>query len=250
MGKVIVLTDTTVEPMTMIGEMAGICWGSDTKDHEANVARGLDCIRCNHGRTMEYPQIYLLIEGYSARVMRELYTHIGGAPTRLQESTRYVDMTDFDYVTPPSIAMKPSCNEIYAQHMEDTKDVITQLTQAGVKREDAAMTLPLGMTTKVVLRTNLRNFVDMCHTRLCSRAYWEFRQVMRDSIDSLCFYAPEWDYLDKEERLFVPKCEVMGYCNESKSCGRKIKREEYDELLKMAMVFKTLSKGGNEDVGC
>ncbi len=41
-----------------------------------------------------------MLEGYSARVIRKWYTHIGGQPTRLQASTRYIDYEHgFSYVT-------------------------------------------------------------------------------------------------------------------------------------------------------
>ena len=101
MGKVIILTDTTDIPITQMGELAGACWGSDTSNYEKNYKRGLDCLRSNHGRVLECPQIYMEISDYSARVIREFYTHIGGMPTRLQESTRYVDSSNFKYIMPP-----------------------------------------------------------------------------------------------------------------------------------------------------
>ena len=84
------------------------------------------------------------------------------------------------------------------------------------------MLLPLGMETKVVLRTNLRNLIDMAHQRLCTRAYWEYRQLMRDIMDELKIYSEEWAYLVKH--YFVPKCDEVGYCTEKMSCGRKSKR--------------------------
>ena len=52
---VIVLTETTDIPITQIGEMAGICYGADTKNHDRNYKRGLECIKNNHGRTLEFP---------------------------------------------------------------------------------------------------------------------------------------------------------------------------------------------------
>ena len=223
MGTVSVLKYTTQNPISMIGEMAGLCWGSNVTNQEKNYARGLECIRCNHGRTMEFPQIYLLIDGYSARVMREIYTHIGGAPTRLQESTRYVDGSKFDYIVPPQIAKSEEAFEAYQDHMQRTRDLITQLTSAGIDlpREDVANLLPLGMESKMILRTNLRQFVDMSHQRLCSRAYWEFRDFMHEAIVQLDNYAVEWYTLSRKENLFVPKCEVLGYCPERYGCGRK-----------------------------
>ena len=57
------------------------------------------------------------------------------------------------------------------QISEAYKDMLAM----GIKKEDVANILPLGMTTKVVVRTNMRNLIDMSHQRLCSRAYWEFR---------------------------------------------------------------------------
>ena len=42
MGKVTILPYTTVKPITMIGEMAGVCWGADTSDAEKNYKRGMD----------------------------------------------------------------------------------------------------------------------------------------------------------------------------------------------------------------
>ena len=219
-GRVIVLSDTTDEPITMMGEMAGTCWGADTSDHIKNHKRGNDCIQSEHGRVEEYPQVYLVISGYSARVMRELYTHIGGAPTRLQESTRYVDCSSFDYVIPPTVQDNPRTLAAYQDTMRKIAENIARLEEFGVPREDSAMMLPLGMTTKVVIRINLRQLIDMSRQRLCNRAYWEFRQLMADIIDALSVYSDEWYDLIKVQRIFKPKCEVLGRCPEKHSCGR------------------------------
>ena len=80
------------------------------------------------------------------------------------------------------------------------------------------MMLPLGMESKVVLRTNLRNLIDMAHQRLCTRAYWEYRQLMQDMMEALSAYSEEWKYL--VEHYFVAKCEVTGFCTEQKTCGK------------------------------
>lgn len=224
MGKVTVLSDTTKAPFTMMGNMAGLCWGSPVDNQEKNFKRGFECVMSGHGRVEEYPQIYLQLDGYSARVMREFYTHIGGAPTRLQESTRYVDCSSFDYVVPPSIYANSKANYIYQDTMLNISKAIKALEDLGIKREDSAMLLPLGMETKVIVRTNLRNLIDMSHQRLCTRAYWEFRQLMKDIINALAEYSKEWKTLIDYD-LFVPKCQVYGYCPEKNSCGRRPKKE-------------------------
>lgn len=220
MGVVRILSDTTDIPIEMIGSLSGICWGGDTKDHEKNYKRGLNCLRSNHGRTLEFVQIYMELDGYSARVIREFERHIGGSPTFLQESTRYVDYSNFGYVVPPAVGKNDKACELYSNAVETIARTVKELEELGIKREDSAMLLPLGMKTKIIHRTNLRNLIDMAKVRKCNRAYWEFRQLFKDIEDSLAFYSDEWKYLVEEEKIFKCKCDTLGKCDEQKSCGK------------------------------
>lgn len=224
MGTVTIIKETTKNPITLMGERAGICWGSDLSDQEKNYKRGLDCIISGHGRVMEYVNVELILDGYSARVIREWYTHIGGAPTRLQASTRYINYKNFDYVIPPKIEANPVAKEKYVQAMEMITQTCAELeSEYEIPREDAALLLPLGMTTKIVDKRNVRNLIEMSHQRMCTRAYWEYRQLMQDICKALSDYSEEWKYL--VDHYFMPKCEVSGFCTERKSCGRKPKKE-------------------------
>ncbi|MDD6023052.1 MAG: FAD-dependent thymidylate synthase [Oscillospiraceae bacterium] len=216
---------TTRNPITMIGFEAGVCWGADVTDQEKNYKRGLSCLRSEHGRTFEFPDVYMTLDGYSARVIREWYTHIGGSPTRLQASTRYIDYEHgFDYVTPPSISGNEEAAKVYEDMMAHIRLSLEKLDELGVPREDSALGLPLGMTTKIVCKHNLRNLIDMSHQRMCTRAYHEYRKLFSDVCKALSEYSEEWAYLVKH--YFVPKCDYMGFCKEAKSCGRKPKRSE------------------------
>ena len=224
MAKVTILPETVKDPISLIGRCAGVCWGGDTEDPQKNYKRGIGCIESDHGRTLEYPDIYTVIDGYSARVIREWYTHIGGLPTRLQSSTRYINYDNFDYVTPPSVAKNEAAVAIYADAMSKIVSAYEELQQAGVPKEDAAMLLPLGMTTKIVDKRNLRNVADMSHQRMCTRAYHEYRKLFNDYITALSEYSDEWATLVK--MLMKPKCEMLGYCPEKNSCGRKPKKRD------------------------
>ncbi len=84
-----ILPWTIKDPLNMIGYCAGVCWNSPVDDTEKNIKRAKSCIQSGHTRTAEYPDVYMVIDNYSARCIRELYTHIIGT-TRLQSSTRYV----------------------------------------------------------------------------------------------------------------------------------------------------------------
>ena len=193
--------------------------GADTSDKEKNIRRGKGCIDSGHGRILELPQVYMIIEGYSARCIREFYTHIGGNPTRLQESTRYIQYGDFDYIVSPSILKDKKANHIYKAVMKIISFAYKKLEKLGIPKEDIANILPLGMETKIIDRTNARQIIDMSHQRDCARAYWEMRDLMHQIEVELSNYSEEWAYIIKNQCM--PKCELFGYCNEGKkSCGR------------------------------
>ena len=214
MGIVTIQNHTTLHPVAMIGEEAGVCWGADTASLHKNVKRGKKCLSDGHFRTSEFPDVYMVLDGYSARVIREFYTHIGGAHTRLQASTRYIDYEHgFDYI----IVDNPEAKEIYVQNMTITAENLRQLDELGIPREDSANLLPLGMTTKMVCKMNFRTLMSMSNQRMCTRAYWEFRELFNDIAKALKEYSVEWTYL--VDNFFMPKCELYGYCPESDSCG-------------------------------
>lgn len=224
MGSIIILEETTKNPITLIGKRAGVCWGADVTDDSKNYRRGIDCITSNHGRTLEYVNIEMIIDGYSARVIREWYTHLGGSPTRLQASTRYIDYEHgFNYIVPESIRNDEKRYEIYTEAIHQINKALIELEDIGTPREDSALLLPIGMTTKIVDKRNLRNLVDMSHQRMCSRAYHEYRKLFGDICTALYKVSDEWAWI--VDNLFVPKCDYIGYCPEKKSCGRIHKKE-------------------------
>lgn len=225
MGTVTIQKYTYPNPISMIGEEAGICWGADTSDAKKNYKRGLDCLQSEHGRTFEFPDVYMVLDGYSARVIREWYTHIGGSPTRLQASTRYIDYEHgFEYVMPPSIAGNAAAEKVYEWIIRSIQTGLKMLDKLGVPREDSALGLPLGMATKIVCKHNARNLIDMSHQRLCKRAYHEYQQLFQDICSALSDYSDEWDYIVKNH--FEPKCKYMGFCKEKHTCGMAPRRGE------------------------
>ena len=225
MGKVTIVKYTTKQPLDMVGEMVGVCWNSPVDDSSKNVKRAMECFASGHGRTMEFPDVYLILDGYSARVMREFYTHIGGSPTRVQMSTRYVDAKSFKYVIPPKIEENEEAKKVFVEAMEKIRECYSKLDELGTPREDNAMILPLGMESKMVDKCNLRHLMDMSRQRMCNRAYWEYRQLFKDICDALSEYSSQWEYLVKN--YFYPKCVSTKTCPEKRgSCGRFPKEEK------------------------
>lgn len=224
MGKVTILPETTRNPISLIGRRAGICWGADITDEQKNYKRGLECLSNNHGRTLEFVNVEAVLDGWSARVIREWYTHIGGSPTRLQASTRYINYSNgFDYVIPSKIQNNAMALDKYTEIMGIIRENAAILeNDFGIPREDVANLFPLGMNTKMVDKRNLRNLIDMSRQRMCTRAYWEYRKLFRTYVDELRKIDDEWAYI--VDNYFMPKCEALGYCPEKYSCGRKPKK--------------------------
>lgn len=231
MGKVTILDYTTKTPLQLMGAAAGFAYNSDTTNPEKNRKRGLQCVKDGHGRMLEYPDVYFNAEGYSCRMARELFRHVGDGLTVVQRSTRYVDeQTTADsslavnHYTPPLIEKNPDAADVYYETMKNITDTYRYMINLGISKEDAANILPLGLETQFCMKKNARNLYDMAGVRLCSRALLEYRQFMRDLERQLRDYSEEWNILC--DIIFKPKCERMGYCDESMSCGRYPKKED------------------------
>ena len=218
------------KPITLMGRVAGICYGkpTDGSDPDSDYKRGLDCIKSGHGRVLEYPSITVRIDGYSARAIRELYTHIIGT-SRLQESTRYIDMGDFQYFTPPSIKANLNALKKYNTLMECVTNTYNALLDLDIPKEDVANVLPMAYLSSIVLKINVRALLHLGDERLCSRAYheifglvYELKKLLVNLDDD------EWHTIGD---MMLPKCERLGYCPEKKSCGRALNEEMFKSML-------------------
>lgn len=224
MGRVLILPETIKDPITVMGHRAGVCWGADVLNAEKNYKRGLSCIKSGHGRVMEYADVHSVLIGYSAKCLREWYTHIGGSPSRLQASTRYIDYSEgegFGYVTPETISDNEAALKEWDDHMVKTNGFIKKfINEYKIPVEDSTMALPLAYCSTMVDKRNARNIIDMSRNRMCGRAYWEFRnELLKDYLTALMEYSEEWETLIKLQ--MKPKCEVLGYCPEEHSCDKR-----------------------------
>ena len=221
MGKITILPETIKNPISLAGKMAGVAYGSDITNDEKNYKRGLQCIKDGHGRVLEFAEVYFTLEGYSNRVIREFMRHVGDGLSVIQESTRYVDFAKgFEYIIPPSIQ---NCKDsfvikTYTDAMRTIKEALYTLSTYNIPKEDAQMLIPLGATTKLSIKKNMRNLMEMSRVRMCNRAYWEFRNLMKDLKEALSEYSPEWKELC--DMLLYAKCEKTKTCNEKFSCGK------------------------------
>ena len=208
------ILDYTKKPLTKIGEMASICYNTKLKDenHAERIAR--HCINSGHGRNLEFGKVTLKIT-CSARVGRELYTHLGGSPTRLQASTRYITYNDFNYIIPNGMTAEQSYE--YNMCMKNIRDSYRKLKELNLNNDITGYILPLAMETTIVWDGNIRTLENMFNQRLCYRALEEYRELMKELKSKISKLDDEWKWIS--DKLFVPKCVKAGYCIENnKNC--------------------------------
>lgn len=234
--KIELLDGTTENPLQKMGYNAGVCWAAPLDDAEKNRKRAISCIKAGHGRVLEYVDVEMVISGASARCLRELYTHIGGSPTRLQSSTRYVsEEQGFGYYIPPKIENNIELKPIYEDGMELIQKTYNALMARKATKEDAANILPLGMESKMVWKINLRALINFMNRRLCTRALKEIRDLSIEIKNQLAAKNEEWAWI--ADNLFVPTCEIYKYrnpnlvfCPEQQCCGKHKKIEDLNVL--------------------
>ncbi len=136
-----------------------------------------------------------------------------------QKSQRYVkEKGQFDYIIPPTVEKNPEIKAKYENFMSEISKLYIEMTEAGIPAEDARFVLPNAAASSMVASLNLREMIHLANIRLCSRAQYEIRILVKKMCDELIKEEP-W-----LKRYLVPKCEHLGYCDEDKSCGRKIQK--------------------------
>ena len=164
-------------------------------------------ISSGHYSTIEHIQVSFAISNVSRACTHQFVRHRHVSFS--QKSQRYVkEKGQFDYLVPPTIEKNPELLQKYNDFMSKVSDFYLEMTEAGIPS------------------MNLRELIHLANIRLCTRAQTEIRIMTKIMCEELLKEEP-WlaPYL-------VPKCERLGYCDEDKCCGRKIKKEDFLAKLK------------------
>lgn len=184
----VTLIQATPDPINTIAKIASICYDSDPKNPLGLVKH---LYRNGHHSVFEHVYFTFKIEGISRACSHQLVRHRHCSFT--QRSQRYCSEDGFDFVTPPSIDPKA-----FAKDMEDFKDLYEDYQRSGVSNEDARFVLPNACETSLYLSCNLRELIHMSNERLCMRAQWEIRELVKQMVSLV---VPELQF------MLVPKCQ-------------------------------------------
>ena len=234
--KVTLLTHTP-EPEKLIACAAKLCYSSSNIDDlmenltDENVSKFLNMLfSLGHESPIEHATFTFGIEGISRSCSHQLVRH--RIASYSQKSQRYVNETQFEYVTPSVIENIPAANELFDQLMtriqcdyQDLRELIKEdLMKNGMDEkaaekkanEDARFVLPNACCTSIIVTMNIRSLFNFFKHRCCNRAQWEIREVATEMWEQCMCVAPT---------IFIhagPDCITKGKCSEGKmSCGKR-----------------------------
>ncbi|HEY8463395.1 MAG TPA: FAD-dependent thymidylate synthase [Bacillota bacterium] len=223
------LLSYTPEPDRLVAAAARLCYSAVgveeilEKISPEQVSRLLRQLQASgHESPLEHCSFTFGIEGVSRALTHQLVRH--RIASYSQQSQRYVQLGNFEVITPPSIAKNPAAAGIFAATMDQIATAYRRLLEAGIPAEDARFVLPNACETKIITTFNARSLLHFFEIRTCTRAQWEIRELALEMRRLVREVAP---LLFK---LSGPSCETWGYCREGKmSCGKAASLEMLKE---------------------
>lgn len=179
-------------------------------------------LESGHTSPVEHVSFTFALSGVSRAMTHQLVRHRMASYS--QQSQRYVDGSNFDYVVPPSLAADPAALARFEETMRRIGEAyrdLTALLEAGghaasKTREDARFVLPQAAASNIIVTMNCRGLLNFFEHRCCTRAQWEIRRVAGEML-ALCR-----SVLPQLFSRAGARCERLGYCPEGPrfACGR------------------------------
>jgi len=167
-------------------------------------------LQTGHSSPLEQVWFEFLISGVSRAFSHQFVRHRVGISFE-QQSQRYVTYKGgrFPYVTPESV-VRAGKQQLFDELMQRIGEAYEELVRAGVPAEDARFVLPNATATNFKVTVNFAALLHIADLRLCTRAQWEFRQVVAKMRAEVMKVEPLLG------RMLQPKCgeRRMGYCDE------------------------------------
>ena len=189
----VTLIQATPNPVETIAQIAAICYDSNPKNPMALVKH---LYNGGHHSVFEHIYFTFKIEGISRACSHQLVRHRHCSFT--QRSQRYCSEDGFEVVKPKSFEGAYEYDCWFEDFTNIIQDVYKDLQKQNVPNEDARYLLPNACATSLYLSCNLRELIHMANERLCTRAQWE----IRDLVKAMCkLVDPQLQF------MLVPKCQ-------------------------------------------
>lgn len=145
-------------------------------------------IREGHLSLVEHASATFEISGISRACSHQIVRH--RIASYSQESQRYVDMSEPEFVMPTSISQDLSAKIIWEMFMERAAMTYHQMLLCGIPKEDARFVLPNATATRLVMTMNFSSLRHFFKVRCDKAAQWEIRAVATEMLRLIYKEAP------------------------------------------------------------
>jgi len=164
-----------------------------------------------HTSVIEHTSFTFAISDVSRSLTHQLVRH--RIASYAQQSQRYVDLKEPNYVTPPKIAENKKMKKAYDETMKNIWKEYNKLLDMGIPAEDSRFLLPNATCTNIIVTMNARSLLNFFELRCCQHAQWEIRKLANKMLQEVKKVAP---IIFKNAG---PVCKSKGICHENiKDC--------------------------------
>jgi thymidylate synthase (FAD) len=160
-------------PEELLEHAGRVCYRSERLGEPARFLRAR--IREGHESIVEHASATFEISGISRACSHQLVRH--RIASYSQESQRYVDMSNPEWVLPPAVEENPEAGAVWERFAGEVQVAYRALRELGVRKEDARFVLPNGTATRIVVTMNFRELLHLFRLRISPEAQWEIRGV-------------------------------------------------------------------------
>lgn len=161
-----------------------------------------------HTSVIEHASFTFAISDVSRSLTHQLVRH--RIASYSQQSQRYVNLNEPNYVIPPSIAKNAKTKNAYEETMSAIWDHYNKLLGLKIPAEDARYVLPNATCTNIMVTMNARSLLNFFELRCCLHAQWEIRMLANKMLQEVKKVAP---LLFKKAG---PSCKTKQLCPENK----------------------------------
>jgi thymidylate synthase (FAD) len=173
-------------PEELLEHAGRVCYRSEKRGGAGHFLQAR--IQEGHESIIEHASLTFEISGISRVCSHQLVRH--RIASYSQESQRYVDLSDPEFVVPPSVAQNSEAMGIWNDLTGRMREAYRDLRELGVKKEDARFLLPNAAATRIVLTMNFRELLHFFRVRCDRAAQWEIRALAKEMLKLAYQVAP------------------------------------------------------------
>jgi thymidylate synthase (FAD) len=145
-------------------------------------------MKLGHTSVVEHTCFTFAVSDVSRSLTHQLVRH--RIASYAQQSQRYVNLKEPEYVIPPSIEKEKKLKKTYEETMQIIWKQYNSLLDLGIPAEDSRYVLPNATCSNILITMNARALLHFFELRCCLHAQWEIRKLANLMLQEVKKVAP------------------------------------------------------------